>query len=400
MASAAFAMVLLAGACSDDTTDTSTGSETPTATTAVTPPDQVALEAALEEGAQEFLFPGAVALVRTPSGTVTATYGTTERGGGQPVSLDDRVRVGSNTKTWTATVILQLAQEGKISVDDPVSTYRPDVPNGENITIAQILDMRSGLYNYSETPELNEALDTEPQKVWTPDELLALAYAHPPYFAPGDGYHYSNTNYVLLGLIAEQLDGTPLPEIFETRILGPAGMSDSSFPAAADSAIAAPNSHGYFLGTNMLTLTDPALPADMQAAAKAGTLEPTDVTDNNPSWAWSAGAGIATANDLATWVEALTGGEMLDADMQAQRMASLQPTDPSNPQSTEYGWGIAKLGPMYGHTGELPGYNSFMGSDPENKVTVVVWANLAPAADGQGPATAIAKGLIEKMYAQ
>ncbi|WP_373191186.1 serine hydrolase domain-containing protein, partial [Mycobacterium marinum] len=84
----------------------------------------------------------------------------------------------------------------------PVSKYRPDVPNGDNITIEQLLNMRSGLYNYSETPEVNEALDNDPQRVWTPDELLTIAYQNPPYFLPGAGYHYSNTNYVLLGLIA------------------------------------------------------------------------------------------------------------------------------------------------------------------------------------------------------
>ncbi|MGW0175281.1 serine hydrolase domain-containing protein [Rhodococcus sp. NPDC003322] len=396
-------MTLLLGACSDDSGGSESASAsgtTPSGTGAATHTiDQATLQAALETGATEFLFPGAVALLRTPTGTVTATYGTTERGGGAPASLDDHIRVGSNTKTWTATVILQMVQEGKIAVSDPVSKYRPDVPGGDGITIEQLLDMRSGLYNYSETPELNEALDNDPQRVWTPDQLLALAFAHPPYFPPGQGYHYSNTNYVLLGLIAEQLDGKPLPQIYRDRIFGPAELASSSFPDAADTAIPNPYSHGYFFGSNMLTLTDPALPADMQAAAKDGTLAPKDVTNANPSWTWAAGQGISTANDLATWVEALAGGKVLDADMQAKRIASVKPTDPSNPEAAGYGWGIAKMGPMYGHTGELPGYNSFMGSDPETGVTLVVWANLAPGANGQDPASTIAKGLIEKIYA-
>ncbi|MGW0044310.1 serine hydrolase domain-containing protein [Rhodococcus sp. NPDC003348] len=396
-------MTLLLGACSDDSGGSESASAsgtTPSGTgTATHTIDQATLQAALETGATEFLFPGAVALLRTPTGTVTATYGTTERGGGAPANLDDHIRVGSNTKTWTATVILQMVQDGKIAVSDPVSKYRPDVPGGDGITIEQLLDMRSGLYNYSETPELNEALDNDPQRVWTPDQLLALAFAHPPYFPPGQGYHYSNTNYVLLGLIAEQLDGKPLPQIYRDRIFGPAGLTSTSFPDAADTTIPTPYSHGYFFGSNMLTLTDPALPADMQAAAKDGTLAPKDVTNANPSWTWAAGQGISTANDLATWVEALAGGKVLDADMQAKRIASVKPTDPSNPEAAGYGWGIAKMGPMYGHTGELPGYNSFMGSDPETGVTLVVWANLAPGANGQDPASTIAKGLIEKIYA-
>ncbi|MGW4480339.1 serine hydrolase domain-containing protein [Rhodococcus triatomae] len=402
-------LTLFVGACSDsddassDATSTTPGSTAGASTTsgagAVKPVDQAGLEAALADGAEEFLYPGAFALLRTPSGTVTATYGTTERDGGRAVAPDDHIRIGSNTKTWTATVILQLAQEGKIAVTDPVSKYRPDVPNGENITVAQVLDMRSGLYNYSETPEVNEALDNQPERVWAPEELLAIGLAQPPYFPPGQGYHYSNTNYVLLGLVAEQLDGKPLGEIYRDRIIGPAGLTNSSFPDATDTSLPDPYSHGYFFGTNMLTLTDPALPEDMQTQAKDGTLPPTDVTNHNPSWTWAAGGGISTAEDLATWAEALAGGKALDADMQAQRMKSITPTDPSNPEAAGYGWGIAKMGPMYGHTGELPGYNSFMGSDPENGVTLIVWANLAPGANGQDPASTVAKNLIEEMYA-
>ena len=156
--------------------------------------------------AREMLVPGAVALVRSPAGEISTTYGTTTVGGRVPVSLADHVRIGSITKTWTGTVILQQAHEGKLSLDDPVSKFRPDVPGGDHITIAELLNMRSGLYNYTETRELNEIGDSNPQKVWNPNELLALAYRHPPYFPPGTGYHYSNTNTVLLGLVAEQLD--------------------------------------------------------------------------------------------------------------------------------------------------------------------------------------------------
>ncbi len=406
----AVALSLLVGGCADTTDDTGATSP-PAATSApngdsdsavaeVHALDQEELQATLDAGAQEFLSPGAVALLITPDGTVTATYGTTERDGGTAVTVDDHIRVGSNTKTWTATVILQLVQEGVLALTDPVSKFRPDVPDGENITIEQVLNMTSGLFNYSETPELNEALDTDPQRVWTPDELLALGLANPPYFPPGEGYHYSNTNYVLLGLIAEQLEGRPLEEILGDRIFDKAQLTNTSFPVGTDSALPEPYSHGYFFGTNMLTLTDPALPEDMQEQARNGTLAPSDVTNVDPSWAWAAGAGISTATDLATWVDALTSGEMLTADLQQQRLASIRPTDPSNPQSPGYGWGIAKLGPMYGHTGELPGYNSFMGSDPDNDITLVVWANLAPGVDGRDPASTIAKNIIDTMYGQ
>lgn len=341
--------------------------------------------------------PGAVAILKTPDADLTVEYGTGTRGQDDPVDRAEHIRIGSNTKTMTGTVILQLVQEGKIALDDPVARYRPDVPNGDNITIEQLLDMRSGLFNYTETAELNETLDKDPQKQWKPEELLALGFAQPPYFPPGQGYHYSNTNIVLLGLIAEDLDGKPLPTIFRSRLFGPLGLSGTSFPDAADSSLPAPHSHGYVYGTNMDTLTDPALPAPMQTAAKDGTLEPNDVTDVNPSWAWAAGAGISTADDLVTWVQALVSGTLLDADLQARRLTSVQPTDPGD-GAAEYGWGIAKMGPMFGHTGELPGFNSFMGHDPDNKVTLVVWANLAPAPNGQDPATTMAREIIGKVY--
>jgi D-alanyl-D-alanine carboxypeptidase len=152
-------------------------------------------------------------------------------------------------------------------------------------------------------------------------------------------------------------------------------------------------------GNNVLTMGSPAaVPPDMQAAAKAGTLQPGDQTSLNPSWAWAAGAGISTAADLASWVEALAEGKLLDPDMQAKRMASLQSTDPAQPDAPQYGLAIEKFGPLYGHTGEVPGFNTFAGADPHNKVTIVVWVNLDPTADGRAAATLIAKGLIDEMY--
>lgn len=375
-------------------TATSAGTST---TVALRKIDAATLDGIVQGVAHNLQTPGAVVILETPDTNLTVTYGTGTIGKDDAVGTSQHVRIGSNTKTMTATVILQLVQEGKIALTDPVSKYRPDVPNGDAIPIEQLLNMRSGLFNYTETAQLNQTLDTDPQKKWKPEDLLALAFANPPYFPPGQGYHYSNTNTVLLGLIAEGIDGKPLQQIFQTRLFGPVGLSGTSFPATADSTLPAPNPHGYVYGTNMDTLTDPALPADMQAAATAGTLQPNDVTDVNPSWAWSAGAAISTANDLVTWVQALVGGQVLGKDMQARRLASLQPTGP-DAGAAQYGWGIAKMGPMLGHTGELPGFNSFMGHDPDSKVTLVVWANLAPAANGQDPATTIAKQVIGALY--
>ena len=390
-------VALLVGACSAGPSPGSSSSASSTA--GFTPMDQMRLRMRVAAMAREMLVPGAVALVRSPAGEISTTYGTTTVGGRVPVSLADHVRIGSITKTWTGTVILQQAHEGKLSLDDPVSKFRPDVPDGDHITIAELLNMRSGLYNYSETRELNEMGDSNPQKVWNSDELLALAYSHRPYFAPGTGYHYSNTNTVLLGLIAETLDAKPLSQVFQDRLFTPLGLKDTLFPASTSSAIPDPHPQGYMYGNNVLTMGSPAaVPPDMQAAAKAGTLQPSDQTSLNPSWAWAAGAGISTVADLASWVEALADGKLLDPDMQAKRIASLQSTDPAQPDAPQYGLAIAKFGALYGHTGEVPGFNTFAGTDPQHKVTIVVWVNLDPTVDGRAAATLIAKGLIDEMY--
>ncbi len=144
--------------------------------------------------------PGAVVLIESPKlGNWRQSFGVGAIGTERPMRMDDHLRVGSNTKTMTTTVILQLVEEGKLRLSDPVSKFWPDVPNGENITIAQLAKMRSGLFNYSEDPEFNAKLDRSPQKGWRPKELLKIAFSHPPSFAPGAEFEYSNTNYILLG---------------------------------------------------------------------------------------------------------------------------------------------------------------------------------------------------------
>ncbi|MDT0353047.1 serine hydrolase domain-containing protein [Pseudonocardia charpentierae] len=357
--------------------------------------DHAAMDAVVEQTATELHQPGMVVLIRTPHDEYVNARGVTEWRGSTPVTPDTKMRIGSNTKTMTGTAILQMVQEGKIALTDPVARYLPDVPGGEAITIAQLGDMRSGLFNYTETLELNTALDTEPGRVWTNEELLALAFANPPYFAPGQGWHYSNTNTVLLGEIAEQIDRKPLDRILQDRFFTPMGLRGTSFPAGADSTMPASYSHGYMYGTNVAQLSDPSLPAGQLAEVEAGTLDPADHTDDNTSWAGAAGRGVSTTNDLAVWVKAMVGGQLLDAATQQARVDSMLPTG----NGADYGFALAQLGPLYGHTGGLPGFNSFMGYDPVNDVTIVAWANLAPAANGFPPAEAVVAGLLPLVYA-
>ena len=195
-------------------------SRTPSTRTATVlkPIDQAALQSLVDRTIKKLLIPGAVVLLRTPQGDLMAASGTTQLGARNPPSADTHFRIASNTKTMTAAVILQLAQEGKLRLSDPVSKYVPGVPNGDNITIAQLLEMRSGLYNYTDAPQLSASIDRDPTKVWTPAELLMMAFVHPPNFPPGTKYEYCNTNYALLGLVIEKVDGEPLATAIQQRL--------------------------------------------------------------------------------------------------------------------------------------------------------------------------------------
>jgi D-alanyl-D-alanine carboxypeptidase len=197
------------------------------------PVDRATLENVVDVTARKLLVPGAMVFLRTPQGDVAISYGTTQLGATNAPDADTYFRIASNTKTMTAAIILQLAQEGKLGLDDPVSKYVPGVPNGDHIKITELLNMRSGLYNYTDAPEMSESVDHNPAKAWTPEALLALAFAHPPNFAPDAGYEYCNTNYALLGVIVEKVGGQPLAEAMHDRLFAPLGLKHTSLPPPA-----------------------------------------------------------------------------------------------------------------------------------------------------------------------
>jgi D-alanyl-D-alanine carboxypeptidase len=298
--------------------------------------------------------PSAVVVVRSPTyGDATLRFGTVKLGENVAPTVTDHYRIGSNTKPMTATIVLQLVQEGKLALEDPISKYRPDVPNGQNITIAQLLDMRSGLPSYTEDPAFLRTIDEDRQRVWDPEKLLALAYTKPPLFAPGTSWHYSNTNYILLGLVMEKLTGKTVSQPFQERLFSPLGMQSSTIPPVADSAMPEPYAHGYHFGAAEQTGGESAaLPPAEQASATAGTLLPHDWSGNNPSWGWTAGSGISTADDLAVFVGALVDGGLLDPPMQQRGLASVEPPDPANP-SFGYGYGLMRFATYYGHNGQI-----------------------------------------------
>ncbi|HEY2204667.1 MAG TPA: serine hydrolase domain-containing protein [Pseudonocardia sp.] len=374
------------------------GGQTPAP--AAHPPEYVAiLQPRIEAAMRDNAIPGAVVLIRSPDrGDWAATFGTGTIGRDEPMSMGDFFRVGSNTKTMTSTVILQLAQEGRLSLDDPVAKYRKGVPNGDRITLAQLSEMRSGLYSYTFDRGFNETLDRDPGKAWTPDELLGIAFAHPVSFPPGQRFDYCNTNIVLLGVIIEQLTGMPVAQAFQQRIFGPLGLTHTSLPASTDASIPDPHPRGYSFGTNVSTIDTYALPAAQQAAAVAGTLRPNDETNANPSWAFTAGAAISTVGDLATYVRALVGGGLLNERFQKLRLDSIQPTDPADPAAAGYGLGIARFGPLIGHDGQIPGFMTFMGYDPKTDLTIAIGTNLATVPSGEGSALTLLKTILPVFY--
>ena len=370
---------------------------------ALKPIDKSALQTMVDTTAKELIIPGAVVLLRTPRGEFTVSYSTTLLGATSPPGADTHFRIASNTKTMTAAVIVLLAQEGKLSLDDPVSKYVPGVPDGDKITIAQLLEMRSGLYNYTSDPIISETIDTNPAKVWTPAELLAIAFAHPPNFPPGKEYEYNNTNYALLGLLAEKVDGKPLAQVMHDRLFGPQNMQHTELPSSTVNTIPEPYSHGYLYGSSSVALVgEPPYSREVQAAARAGTLLPKDYTDVNHSNAAAAGGVISTADDLATWIKALAGGKVFNADYQRRWFDSLQPEDASKPKGQKYGYGIAQLswGPntIYFHGGETPGYNSKISYDPTNQLTLIIWTNLTVSLDGQQTANTLFVKMLDHVY--
>jgi D-alanyl-D-alanine carboxypeptidase len=311
---------------------------------ALKPIDQAALQTMVDTTAKELLIPGAVVLLRTPQGEFTVTYGTTLLGAISPPRANTHFRIASNTKTMTAAVIVLLTQEGKLSLDDPVSKYVPGVPNGDKITIAELLKMRSGLYSYDDDPEFWAILDRDPTKVWSPAELLAIAFKHPPYFPPGTGFHYSNANYALLGLIAEKLDQKPLASCFQDRLFGPLGLKDTLLPATTSNALPDPYSHGYLYGScSFSNLVDKPYPPDLQAAAKAGTLKPDDCTGQNPSYASAAGGVISTPTISPPGSRHWSAAKCSTPTISASGSTACSPRCQASPRAKSTGTASAKL---------------------------------------------------------
>lgn len=330
--------------------------------------------------------PGVSVYVSTPKmGEWSAALGTSDVAAGTPSQVADHFRIGSITKTMTATVVLQLAQEGKVSLDAPLSTYLPDVKTN-SATVRQALQMTTGIGNYTTTRFLN-ALADNPQKVWAPKGLASLGTSMTPSFPAGSKMEYSNTNYILLGQIAERVSGEPLGQLLQKRIFDPLAMTGCSMPAATDSSLPAPYSHGYMFGTNW----------DRKPSPPAPLPDKVDVANWNPSWGWAAGGVICDLASLKVWPAALATGKLLSPEMQRQRLAW---RTMSKEPLIQYGLGVGNWDGLVGHNGEISGYQSKAVYRVSDGTTIVVLSNLMAAPEGAGPAEVITDAIAKALPPQ
>ncbi|KXX62709.1 D-alanyl-D-alanine carboxypeptidase [Rhodococcus sp. LB1] len=275
-------------------------------------------------------------------------FGVRDTATGDPMAPDLFMRIGSVTKTFTTTAVLQLVDQGKVGLDDPIDRYVPDVPNGDTITIRQLAAMRSGLPDYSDV--VIPALPSQPQRQWTPQELLEIGFSRPPLFVPGTEFDYSNTNTALLGLVVEKVSGQPLNAYIDEYIARPESLGHTSVPT--DAAFASPHAHGY---------------------TKTIDGETVDATDWNPSWGFGAGNMISTLDDLRVWVRDLAGGTLLSPATQRER-EQFQPA-PSEGTDSMYGLGVEYQNGWIGHNGNIAGYQTYAYYLPPEGKTVVMLVN-------------------------
>ncbi|MFJ7243083.1 serine hydrolase domain-containing protein [Kitasatospora sp. NPDC098652] len=318
---------------------------TPTAATAAPRPDVV--QQRLDALVQEDGMPAALATVKGRDGrTRTYTSGVGDLATGAKVPVDGQLRAGSNTKAFTAVVVLQLVAEGKVGLDTDIDTYLPgllrgDGIDGRKITVRQLLQHTSGLPEYMEAPGLTD-FTTIQYRYFEPRELLDGALAQKALFPAGTDWAYSNTNYLVAGLLVQKVTGRPYGEEVTKRVIDRIGLRHTYVPATGETALREPHPHGY------LPRTAPDAPQ-------------VDYTEMDSSMAWAAGAVVSTNSDLNTFYGALLAGRLLPAAQLAQ-MRTTVPAELLGP-GVRYGLGIQSRpltcgGLVWGHGGTAAAYRN------------------------------------------
>jgi D-alanyl-D-alanine carboxypeptidase len=299
--------------------------------------------------------PGAVVLVSIGAEQWISALGVADVASQEPMTADRRFRIASLTKTFVATAVLQLVDEGQLALDDSLDTFVPGIADGGRVTVRDLLAMSSGVWSFTSDEAVVAEFDADPTLPWSVDDTLALIRDHDAAFTPGAEVVYSDSNYVLLGEIVEQVTGRPIDEVIEQRILEPLGLAETHFPADADTGVPPPAAVGY-----LPTGTSPD--ADLQP-----------ITAINPTFGWAAGAMTATAGDLARWAAELTDGSLLSPELQAQRLETRRFTGVDVDYG--YGLGVMNAADLYGHDGGIVGFGAVMMRYPEEDATFVVLVN-------------------------
>lgn len=334
---------------------------------------------ALDDTRSAGQFPGVIARVVSPRGSWTGTSGTRGKSESEQPSATDATRIGSLTKTMTATILLQLAAEKKLSLTETIDKYVPGMPHGSTATLRWLADMSSGIPSYTADAGWQQQVFSNPDKAWTPQELVDVVKDKPADFEPGHGWAYSNTNYVLLGMVIEQVTGENIADVFQARLFDPLGMTHSVFPTT--SQIPTPHLSG---------ITDQGMLAE----------QTTDATNFSPTIAFTAGEVISTLEDLTTWGAALfTGTGILEPATQQERHDSIiRDIPPSYSETASYGIGIGDKDGWWGHDGAIPGYTTSLFHNYTSGTTVIVVVNSDVTFDGAagpvGPAPAVFAALL------
>jgi D-alanyl-D-alanine carboxypeptidase len=279
------------------------------------------------------------------------------------------------TKTFVSTVALQLVGEGRLSLDDTVEQWQPGlIPGGAQITVRQLLNHTSGLFNYTDDDAFISEVLTNPLTVYTPQQIITLANSYPPRFAPGTSWSYSNTNYIVAGLILERVTHQSISQLIQQRITGPLRLRNTYLPELSPD-IQGYHARGYF---------PPARTGEGYV----------DVTRLSPTVAWAAGALVSNVDDLRRYFGALLGGKLLRPAQLAQ-MKDLVPVD--DEYELGYGLGLYRsetaCGPIWGHDGGIPGYATIAHNDETGRRGIAL--GLPTAADADEQISAAAGRLID-----
>ncbi|ALU71468.1 beta-lactamase family protein [Rhodococcus erythropolis] len=342
---------MVAGAVISCSTDKS--ADNPTSTTDKVMDSAITgqLDSIIDAAVNSTGIPGAMVGIWGPDGNYVKVAGVADTATKAPMETDFYHRIGSVTKTFTVTALLQLVDEGKIGLDDPISQYVDGVMEGDAISLRHLTGMRSGLVDYTTSEQFVMEYLSDPRRTFTPEELVGYVKDLPLQLRPGTTVDYSNTNTILLGMVIEKVSGSKLSDVIDTKITTPLGMEHTSFPTT--NAFPTPHAQGY---------TNQTLDESVTAA-----------TDWNPSWGGAAGAMISSLDDMRIWVPALAKGDLLTDDTQKQRLQTVNLSEGDD--SSGYGLGLFNSGGWIGHNGSLPGYKTVSVYLPEKDTTLVVFIN-------------------------